>query len=266
MGKSLENKLTGLRRLTTLPNKHVSGFFYIEPDWVINLLKDGLKWHQICKLFNCSSTALRRRVEIAYPDFRISKHGAYGTIIEEVLRLYKRFGSVEKVAENTGLTYLTARRRLKKAGINLGSGKRTDLTPDMVASLYSVIRNVSEVAKKLGTCIPTIERRLMEAGVSERYNPNLESRRTDISDIELIKMYQETKSLAPIAKKYNTSPQVIKLRLEKNGVEVIANYDKRWDIPTKDVLRMRREGYSMREIADHYHSTRKTIRRILNTR
>jgi hypothetical protein len=135
----------------------------------------------------------------------------------EILELHKKGLNYRQIAKYFKTDSKVIIARLVRNGvqiIKLSKETRQDLDNNIILQLYKEGKSTSAIAELLKTNDVTIGNRLKSQGITFESNY-----RDDIKTEEIIKLYVDEKlSTRKIAKRFNTTAQLIKTRLEKAGI------------------------------------------------
>jgi len=161
----LEKRLKEVKRLThdKRSRRLSTKYSYIDYGTVIELLKSGLKLPQVAEIYNCSVQTLRYQIKIDYPEFNAREYVRWGKTEvsdKQIAKLYEKLKSSGKVAEVVNMSLGGIVRRLKKLDIERQPKVREDITPELVARLYSQHGTINAVKEILKTTAPVVKSRL----------------------------------------------------------------------------------------------------------
>ena len=228
---SLEDRLKKLKDSTSDSKKLRKNTRYsnINPEIIILLLEEGARMTEIAKIYGCSDQTLKYQMRIVDPDFdgrNYHKWRKRDITVETAVKLYDEIKSASKIAKLLNVEIHAITRRLKAAGIKLRPLYREDITVEKVVELYNKYKRTSKVAEILEINIPLVRRRLENAGIEikrrRKTDPDyvFETKRTDIPVKQVLKLYDNEKSIRSIARKYTASLGIIKGILRSNGREI----------------------------------------------
>ena len=270
MTKSLEEKLQYLSGLTSqreLPQQ--SKFSYIDINFVIELLRQNLNMSQVAAIYGCSLSTISQRIKKQKPDFKPARsytRSEQRMSIEEIIILFNQSQNASEVARKTNISLPTITRRLEKAGVKRISTARPEITQKRVASLYRILGSGLKVASTLGINKKLTYKRLEQAGVKLQGRWRRTNSFRDISELEVVKLYDNGEYYNKIAQIYDVNPSTIRRILVKNKrlrPFQKGNRPRREDISEIEVISLYDSGEPYYKIARRYNAASNTIRRIL---
>ena len=194
--------------------------------------------------------------------------------LEEIKEMYENGLSCPKIAKQLGVSTVLIYSRLKLAGVTnmkeIGyERERIQIDNDIVLQYLVEDKSFKEVISLLGVGRNVFKNRCKEWGISFRHDANHTTYK-EIDINEIIKLKEKGLSHEEVAEELGVSRVTIRDRLKKHNISYPQKHQgnffpetKRLDID--EILRLKKEGVIMKEIARIFNCNVSTIeRRIKN--
>ena len=225
----------------------------LDIDTIVLLYVDK-KWTstQIAEKLECSSRTIIKRLRSYNVTTRHPSPPRIVVDVSEAVRLYAQGLSTTKLAVMFGVNRNIISRILKENGTQLrgfGEHARKAMDDSDILDMYDSGSSMSAIAEKHNTSVATISKRLKENSVVLREPGSYH--RIDIDKDSLTKMYLEKmKSAKEIARILGCGPNTVISKLERMGIVVRNDCNRKKDIKKKDIRRLYlKDKLSVNEVA-----------------
>ena len=260
MANKLEDRIKRLLDTTESKETRTDQFNHINSEFVIALLQEGFHLPDIAKIYGCcpGTISYQLKREIRGFDARVYTRGQLrrkDITIEDVVELYRRFRSSNKIARMCKMNTHAITERLEKAGVKRRSLRREDVTHEKVLNLYQLHGRTTKVAEILHTNITLIRSRLSEIGieVSRNYSP-----RPTITSEDILGLYQLHGSITKVAEILRLNSDLVRYRLKRLGI----CFKKL--LPEEEIVKSYVSGQSITELSAKYETDFSRIRKVLS--
>jgi len=163
---------------------------------------------------------------------------------EKAVKLYREYGSVQRVAEELSICATFAKRLIVDGGMNPQRGDRTDISIKQAVRAYRSYGSINQAAKKLGCHYYALSSRLIEAGEIE-YKSNF----SDDVVASILREFDSGKSIYTLSKYYHVGRTPIQLLLLAHDRKIRSPY-KIPQAPLSSLARRHANGEPIYKLAE----------------